>query len=108
MSAIVFDRNKVDHLEVISDRPRRLRGSMLLWIDVHDGSEYDANQVADELELDDQTRACLADPSERACFEDHGRYLHITTYAPREVARVGVRGRRELSGHSARSSDTCS
>jgi magnesium transporter len=83
MSAIVFDRDKVDHLDVISDRPRRLRGSMLLWIDLHDG-KYDANQVADALDLDDQTRACLADPNERACFEDHGRYLHITTYAPHE------------------------
>jgi magnesium transporter len=84
MSAIVFNRDKVDQLDAISDRPRRLRGSMLLWIDVHDGSEYDANQVADALQLDDQTRACLADPSGRACFEDHGRYIHITTYAPRE------------------------
>jgi magnesium transporter len=84
MSAIVFDRDKVDQLEAISDRPRRLRGSMLLWIDLHEGSEYDANQIADALELDDQTRACLADPNERACFEDRGRYLHITTYAPRE------------------------
>ena len=83
MSAIVFNRDKVDHLEVISDRPRRLRGSMLLWIDLHDG-EYDANQVADALDLDDETRTCLGDPNERACFEDHGRYLHLTTYAPHE------------------------
>ena len=83
MSAIVFDRHKVDHLDVISDRPRRLRGSMLLWIDLHD-EEYDATRVADALDLDDQTRACLVDPNERACFEDHGRYIHITTYAPHE------------------------
>jgi magnesium transporter len=84
MSAIVFERDKVDHLDAISDRPRRLRRSMLLWIDLHEGSEYDANQVADALELDDRTRTCLAEPSESACFEDHGRYLHITIYAPRE------------------------
>ena len=84
MSAIVFDRDKVDQLDAISDRPRRLRGSMLLWIDLHDGSEYDADQVADALDLDDQTRACLTDPSARACFEDHGRYIHLTTYSPHE------------------------
>jgi hypothetical protein len=77
MSAIVFDRDKVDHLDVISDRPR-LRGSMLLWIDLHKGAEYDATQVADALNLDGRTRACQADPNERACSEDHGR-LHITT-----------------------------
>ena len=84
MSAIVFDRDKVDRLDVISDRPRRLRGSMLLWIDLHSGTEHDANEVANELDLDDETRACLESPNERACFDDHGRYLHITTYAPRE------------------------
>jgi hypothetical protein len=39
MSAIVFGRDKVDHREVISGRPRRLRGSMLLWIDLHSGSD---------------------------------------------------------------------
>ena len=84
MNAIVFDRDKVDHLDVISDRPRRLRGSMFMWIDLYDGSKHAANEVADALGLDDQTRALLAHPNTRACFEDRGRYLHITTYAPRE------------------------
>jgi len=84
MSAIVFDRDKVDQLEAISDRPRRLRGSMLLWIDLHRESQFNSDEVADALELDEQTVACLANPNERASFDDHGRYIHITTYAPHE------------------------
>jgi magnesium transporter len=84
MSVIVFDRDKLEHLEVISDRPRRLRGSMLLWIDLHRGSQFNSDEVADALELDEQTLACLANPNERACFDDYGRYIHLTTSAPHE------------------------
>ena len=34
--------------------------------------------------LDSGTRECLAESSERAVFKDHGRYIHVTTYAPDE------------------------
>jgi magnesium transporter len=84
LSAILFDRDQVDHLEDLSDRPGRLRGSKLLWLDLHGGSEFTVDEVADELDLDDETRRCLATPNEKACFNDFGRYIHITTYAPRE------------------------
>jgi Mg2+ and Co2+ transporter CorA len=84
MSAILFDRHQVERLGELSDRPERLRGSKLLWVDLHGGSEFSADEVADELDLDDDTRGCLARPNENACFNDHGRYIHITTYAPRE------------------------
>ena len=83
MSAIVFDRDQVDQLEALTDCPRRLRGSQLLWVDVHSGSKFGAEEVAEALDLDDQTRRYLASPNERAVFDDHGRYIHITTYAPR-------------------------
>src|SRR6185312_15690431 len=84
MSAILFDRDQVDQLEQLSDRPDRLRGSKLLWVDLHDGSEFSADQVADELDLNDDTRRCLATPNKKACFDDFGRYIHLTTYAPHE------------------------
>src|SRR6185437_4187576 len=84
MSAILFDRDHVDRLEGLSDRPDRLRGSKLLWVDLHDKSEFSADEVANELDLDDQTRRCLATSSEKACFDDFGRYIHLTTYAPQE------------------------
>jgi hypothetical protein len=38
----------------------------------------------DALELDEQTAACLANPSERARFDDYGRYIHLTAHAPHE------------------------
>jgi Mg2+ and Co2+ transporter CorA len=82
--AILFDRDQVDHLDALADRPRRLSGSKLLWVDVHPGSDIGADEVAEAFQLDDTTRDYLTSPHERAVFDDHGRYIHITTYAPRE------------------------
>lgn len=81
--AILFDRDQVEHLERLPHRPR-LRGSKLLWADLEWGSTAGAEEVAEAFDLDDETRAYLTEPHERARFEDHGRYIHITTYAPRE------------------------
>jgi magnesium transporter len=84
MGAILFDKDQVAQLRDLSDRPDRLRGSKLLWIDLHEGSELSVEEVAEELDLDETTRGSLASPNEKACFNDYGRYLHITTYAPHE------------------------
>jgi magnesium transporter len=84
MSSILFNRDRVDQLHDLSQRPRRLRGSQLLWVDLDRHSEVDARDVAAAFDLDDETRDFLSTPHERAVFDDHGRYIHITTYAPRE------------------------
>jgi magnesium transporter len=81
--AILFDRDQIDHLEALSDRPRRLKGSMLLWVDIDRGSDGSAAEVAEAFDLDDETRRYLANPNKRPLFNDHGRYIHITAYAPR-------------------------
>jgi magnesium transporter len=82
--AILFDRQQVAELEDLSDRPRRLSGSKLLWVDLDGGFEAGADEVAEAFGLDSQTRDGLAKRSDRPVFKDHGRYLRITTYAPRE------------------------
>jgi Mg2+ and Co2+ transporter CorA len=82
--AILFDRDEVEHLHDLSARPRRLGGSKLLWVDVHPDSDIGADEVAAAFDLDDQTRESLMNPHERAVFHDYGRYIHITTYAPRD------------------------
>ena len=82
--AILFDRDHVERLDDLADRPRRLRGGKLLWVDVDRGSSESAAEVAEAFGLDSETRACLADSHERAIFKDHGRYIHVTTYAPDE------------------------
>jgi magnesium transporter len=82
--AILFDRDQVDRLDDLSHRPRRLSGSKLLWVDVHRGSEIGSGEVAEAFGLDGQTRDYLASSHERPIFNDHGRYIHITTYAPRD------------------------
>ena len=80
--AILFDRDQVDKLDDLADRPKRLRGDKLLWVDIDRNSPEDAERVGEEFELDSVTRECLATPNERAVFNDHGRYLVVTTYAP--------------------------
>ena len=80
--AILFERDQVERLAALRDRPKRLRGDKLLWVDVDQNSADDAERVAEEFELDSGTRRCLANPSERAVFNDHGRYLQVTAYAP--------------------------
>jgi magnesium transporter len=80
--AILFDRDRVEHLDDISERPRRLRGTKLLWVDVDRDSQESVERIADVFELDEDTRAFLLRSGERAIFDDHGRYIHVTTYAP--------------------------
>jgi len=82
--AILFDGDTVQRLADISDRPRRLGGSKLLWVDVDREAEDSADRVAEAFGLDGNTRDCLASSKERARFCDHGRYIHVTTYAPDE------------------------
>jgi Mg2+ and Co2+ transporter CorA len=81
--AILFDRDRVQHLEELDDRPR-LSGSKLLWVDLHRDSKVRVEEVADAFDLDDRTRDYLTKPNERALLEDHGHYIHITTYAPHD------------------------
>ena len=58
--AILFDRDRTERLGDVADRPKRLRGSELLWVDVDRESEEDADRVADAFGLDRKTRDCLA------------------------------------------------
>jgi magnesium transporter len=81
-AAILFDRNQVEHLDDLSERPRRLSGSKLLWVDLDRRSEDGVSEVAEVFDLDDETRALLGESKDRAVFRDHGRYLHVSTYAP--------------------------
>ena len=80
--AILFDRDQVDRLDDLDDRPRRLSGTKLLWVDLDNDSEDEADAVAQAFDIDEKTRRYLAAPNDRAIFDDHGRYLHVTTYAP--------------------------
>jgi magnesium transporter len=83
-AAILFDRDQVERLDDLGKRPRRLRGGKLLWVDVGRNSEDEAHRVAEAFGLDSATRDCLTGSKDRAVFKDHGRYIHVTTYAPDE------------------------
>ncbi len=84
-AAILFERDRVDHLDSLADLPTRLGDSELLWVDLqHEGSKIGPDDVAAAFTLDDRTRDYLAASPDSAVFDDHGRYIHVTTYAPRE------------------------
>jgi len=83
-NSILFNRDQVDELQDLSDRPRRLRGSQLLWVDLDRDSAEEARDAAEVFGLDEKTEDYLSTPHERAIFNDHGRYIHLTVYAPRE------------------------
>ena len=81
-AAILFDRDRVLELDDLSQRPRRLGGSRLLWVDLDRRSPESAARVAAEFGIDDMTRHRLAAASGPAVFRDHGDYIHVTARAP--------------------------
>lgn len=83
-SAILFDRDEVEQLADLEDRPRRLRGSKLLWVDVSERTSECASRVASAFGLETVTRDRLASSEKKAVFKDFGRYVHVTTYSPCE------------------------
>ena len=80
---VLFDRNRVKQLESLDDRPGWLSRTKLLWVDVDRQSEEAVRRVASEFGLDAETRDALLQSRDRALFHDHGRYIHVTAYAPR-------------------------
>jgi magnesium transporter len=82
--AILFDRDEVEHLRSLSERPKRLSASKLLWVDVDRRTDANADEVAEAFGLDEATRNRLASSEGRAVFQDYGHYIHVTTYSPCE------------------------
>src|SRR5215207_8769390 len=83
--AILFDRQEVDHLDGLAERPRHLGKTQLLWVDLHRDSQVDTSDVAEAFQLHEATvRHLLASDDDVPWFVDYGHYIHVTTYAPRE------------------------
>jgi magnesium transporter len=80
----LFDGQRTRVLDAVSDRPRRLTGSQLLWIDLDGATDDGAREVVKEFDLEEETFESLTRGHDHAVFKDYGRYLHLTTYAPRE------------------------
>ena len=78
---ILFDRDRVERLEGVEDRPRRLGAKQLLWFDVARDPE-DVREVAEVLGIDEETQQRLVRSGDQATFRDRGEYIHLSTYAP--------------------------
>jgi magnesium transporter len=79
---LLFDGDNAEPLDALEDRPRRMRGSMLLWIDLSGASQDEVERVASELGLDEDSVRRLNEPSDDVFFRDKGAYIHVTTSAP--------------------------
>ena len=82
--AILFDRDQVEHLRSLAERPQRLKGSKLLWVDLDRRTDESVDEAVEAFDLGEATRDRLASSDGRAVFHDFGRYLHVTTYSPCE------------------------
>jgi magnesium transporter len=82
MSTILFEGESAERLDSFADRPRRLNGSMLLWVDLRDPSRDDVDGVAQAFGLDDESVERLLDPSDGVSFRDRREYIHVTASAP--------------------------
>ena len=80
--AILFDRDQVERLDSLADRPRRLRGGKLAVGRHRSRLRRGSRPCGPRVRPRYGTRKCLAHSNERAVFNDHGRYIHITAYAP--------------------------
>ena len=67
--AILFEGDEVEHLDSLSDRPRRLKGSKLLWVDVDRRNDASADEVAEAFNLDEATRNRLASSTDGRSFK---------------------------------------
>lgn len=86
MRMILFDGDRVEHLDSLEDRPGRLRSSMLLWVDLADSSADTVRHVAAELNLNEESLERLLDHSGGVGFLDRGEYIHITASTPGDGA----------------------
>jgi magnesium transporter len=83
VKTILFDKDRVDSLDKLPERPERLGGSKLLWVDI-DRQNCETVDVVRAFELDEATCDRLESSSEHAVFHDYDRYIHVTTYSPSE------------------------
>ena len=81
MSTILFEGERAEKLDALADKPGRLSGSRLLWVDLHDPSRDDVDEVAKRFGLDDESVDRLMEPSDGVGFRDRREYLHITASA---------------------------
>ena len=81
-STILFEGEHAEQLDALTDRPRRLNGSMLLWVDLRDPSPEDVDEIVQEFGLDDESVQRLLDPSDGVSFRDCREYIHVTASAP--------------------------
>ena len=86
INTILFEGESAEQLDALADKPGRLSGSMLLWVDLRDPSRDEVDEVAKELGLEDESVERLLDPRDGVSFRDRREYIHVTASAPAQNA----------------------
>jgi Mg2+ and Co2+ transporter CorA len=92
-SALLFERDRVAEVEDWASGLPRIGRSALLWIDLEQPTDVVLEELADRLELVEDTARRLRDTECRPLLADHGSYLHVAMVglvdgASRETSRV--------------------
>jgi Mg2+ and Co2+ transporter CorA len=92
-TALLFDRDRVEEIGGWTEGLPRIGRSALLWIDLERPQPELLDDLARQLELEDETRRRFENRRQRPALSDHGRYLHVTVIglvdsADRELACV--------------------
>lgn len=85
-TTFLFAGDRAEQLDDLTDRPSRLRGSMLLWVDIDELSDEQAQRVAAEFDLNEESVRRLATSGGGTSFRDMGEYIHVTASSPRSEA----------------------
>ena len=98
MSTILFKGESAERLDGLADRPRRMNGSMLLWVDLADPSAGRSRRRSREtFGLDDESVERLLDPSNDS-FREQLEYIHVSASTPGARRRFGAGRDRVRSG----------
>jgi magnesium transporter len=81
-TALLFDRDEVEEIEDWTGTVGSVGRRAILWIDVEKPDDEAIRELAEGLDLHDETCERLGRGSEEPYFGDFGEYLHVTAYAP--------------------------
>ena len=90
ITAVAFDRDKVEAVRDWRSHLGKLKSSSLLWIDLDPPEAADAAELREALALAPESLERLESAVNGAFFKDFGSYLHLTALTPRPTDRPEI------------------
>jgi magnesium transporter len=86
VQTLLFDRDEVEQVREWPPDVQGLGRSSIMWIDLDAPLDGRAGELAEALDLKQDTRDRLADGAKRPYLNDYTSYLHVTALAPSREA----------------------